>query len=360
MDAKQRVAPARTAHFSNAEGIRGLACLIVLSGHGIAMFFPAAGHSLLGVGRFGVWLFFVLSAFLLTNHLLLERLTGARLIDYAVGRVLRIMPLYLLAIVVYWWLGTTGIHTWRDVFRAATLSAGYAHLWTIPVEMKFYVLLGTLIAPIAWIRQRLGLGLAVALAIGIGLLAIPLFPPSLAYTRITGLGWYVPCFMAGVALSLAYPSLPRPRSWIAASVSAAILAGMVAITNSVRVLYGGDPSPYWPFDKFVWISVAWTVLVSLNVDRRGLISRFWQTAPLRLVGRWSYPIYLFHWLVLMKFAHGYPGSASALAIAVTITIVFAAVCHKLVERPTMKLRPRISRLLERMAIPQSLPQRQAQ
>lgn len=53
--------------FEGADGIRGLACLIVLCTHAVAMFFNSTYMALAGMGKVGVWLFFVLSAFLCNN-----------------------------------------------------------------------------------------------------------------------------------------------------------------------------------------------------------------------------------------------------------------------------------------------------
>lgn len=52
-----------------ADGIRGLACLLVLCTHLPGFFLPDYGKYVTGTGKYGVWLFFVLSAFLLTSRL---------------------------------------------------------------------------------------------------------------------------------------------------------------------------------------------------------------------------------------------------------------------------------------------------
>src|ERR1700712_3415280 len=82
------------------DGLRGLAVLLVLLDHASdaeLRLFPAADMN--RAGKYGVYLFFVLSAFLLTHLLLLRpaELTRARTwVNYAVRRFLRIFPLYAL------------------------------------------------------------------------------------------------------------------------------------------------------------------------------------------------------------------------------------------------------------------------
>lgn len=87
------------------DGLRGLAVLIVLASHlanaGLPVF---PGLSLSGTGKSGVYLFFVLSAYLLTRLLLARPVREWRSlhpwIDYGLRRVLRIWPLYLVVLFV--------------------------------------------------------------------------------------------------------------------------------------------------------------------------------------------------------------------------------------------------------------------
>lgn len=72
--------------YEGADGIRGLACLIVICVHGSAFFFPDTGHYLAGTGKIGVWLFFVLSAFLLTSKFIRSGFAARLVVGYAVGR----------------------------------------------------------------------------------------------------------------------------------------------------------------------------------------------------------------------------------------------------------------------------------
>lgn len=70
-----------------ADGIRGLACLLVLCTHLPGFFLPDYGKYVTGTGKYGVWLFFVLSAFLLTSRFKATGFGPGALWRYAVGRV---------------------------------------------------------------------------------------------------------------------------------------------------------------------------------------------------------------------------------------------------------------------------------
>ena len=128
-------------YWACADGIRGFACLIVLIAHAVTLFFKESAPYLAGSGKIGVWLFFVLSAFLLTRKFIHIKLSLSSLLDYIVSRFIRIIPLYIIAVLVYKLLGTTEIVSWKDVDDAIFLRQGFSHLWTVAVEFKFYLYL---------------------------------------------------------------------------------------------------------------------------------------------------------------------------------------------------------------------------
>ncbi len=108
----------RQQHYDALDGLRGLAVLIVIASHlSLLGFGLVPGLPVGGIGKSGVYLFFVLSAFLLTR-LLLER-TPARFADgrlwvgYAMRRVLRIWPLYLVVLALAWAITRAGAPWWH-------------------------------------------------------------------------------------------------------------------------------------------------------------------------------------------------------------------------------------------------------
>lgn len=96
---------ARAAHVHVLDGLRGLAVLIVIGSHlSNAGWLPFPNLS--GIGKSGVYLFFVLSAYLLTRAILgrsARELASARYwANYALRRILRIWPLYLVILLASW------------------------------------------------------------------------------------------------------------------------------------------------------------------------------------------------------------------------------------------------------------------
>jgi peptidoglycan/LPS O-acetylase OafA/YrhL len=145
------------------DGLRGIAVLFVLLDHASdseMQLFP--GANLNRLGKYGVYLFFVLSAFLLTFQFYAkpreELVAGRTWRDYAFRRFLRIFPLYtvvLLAMIAMEKLSFT------DLWTHLLLQDGKRVFWTIAVEVKFYMLLPLLVLALFWAgRKRCWLGVA--------------------------------------------------------------------------------------------------------------------------------------------------------------------------------------------------------
>jgi len=151
-----------TRRFPALDGLRGLAVLTVVLYHCPRLGLPGVQQLQLA-GDAGVDVFFVLSGFLITMLLLRDRDDPAQRISmslwqFYIKRVLRIMPLYWLAIVLYWvavqlspdapaaakydaalpYLMTGTIDAWLGWADAPFPAFGIA--WSLGVEEKFYLL----------------------------------------------------------------------------------------------------------------------------------------------------------------------------------------------------------------------------
>ncbi len=111
------------------------------------------------IGGFGVQIFFLLSAFLITELLFRERERTGRIhiASFYMRRILRIWPLYFLvlfglALLNYFvpGTGTDNLHAWLAftflsgnwyIFRHGWISSSFDPLWSISVEEQFYLII---------------------------------------------------------------------------------------------------------------------------------------------------------------------------------------------------------------------------
>lgn len=146
-------------HISVLDGWRGCSILLVLAAHLLPLG-PKAERLNDATGMLGMVLFFILSGFLITSFLLKK----APLTDFLLRRLLRILPLAWLYLLVALAISSASLSAWIGHFffyanlPPKSLLPLTDHMWSLCVEMQFY----------------LGIALLVALLRGYGLLLLPL------------------------------------------------------------------------------------------------------------------------------------------------------------------------------------------
>tara|TARA_R110002124_G_scaffold74781_4_gene200778 strand:- start:23123 stop:24085 length:963 start_codon:yes stop_codon:yes gene_type:complete len=99
-----------------------------------------------GLGQMGVTLFFGLSGFLMAYLYCSKPLDLKSLSEYVVNRTTRVLPLYFFVVIFTFMLFLAfdltllGINSSRIFIENAALFRGSNILWTIPVEVHFYVI----------------------------------------------------------------------------------------------------------------------------------------------------------------------------------------------------------------------------
>jgi peptidoglycan/LPS O-acetylase OafA/YrhL len=155
------------AHLPGLDGLRGLAILSVILFHtpGIAANGSIAGKVVMHIanlGWIGVDLFFVLSGFLITGILIDERESPTYFRTFFSRRILRIVPVYVAFILFSMWVAPVvhaaspesaaklrDLQPWYwsylvNIFIAlhgwSAIAEGTTHLWSLCVEEQFYLL----------------------------------------------------------------------------------------------------------------------------------------------------------------------------------------------------------------------------
>ena len=354
---------ARQNHLDALDGLRGLAVLIVLvshlSNHGV-LALPGIGLS--GTGKSGVYLFFVLSAFLLTRVLLdrpLAKFADGRLwLDYALRRVLRIWPLYLVVLLTSWFLTRHGVQGWHYVLdteallRHLRLQEGQSVLWSIPVEFSFYFWLPLVALVLAWWLQRRWSWplefLAAALTLGAAAWA---WPAQAASVNDVRLGPYLVIFLCGAMaarwdhrLRNAGARPQRQAVWAMVGVSA-LLACVLTVPQVWAWLTGQGANAALNHRWFLFFGVVWSLLLLAVLHGPGWLRAPFAWAPARLLGVVSFSAYLWHMPVLDGLLRvgvaQWPGSA---LVVLAAALAVAMVSYLLFERPWRDVRlPRAHR-----------------
>lgn len=321
-----------------ADGARGLACLFVLLTHAVTMFYPKTAPYLAGTGKIGVWLFFVLSAFLLTTKMLKDGFNRNSILSYALGRFLRIFPLFIISVIVYRTYGTAGLNTWTDIGDAILLERGFAHLWTVPVELKFYLCLPFIAYGLLSANRIGGIRLTLLSFAVLLFLHQTIWPYSSTPINSIDIAYYLPTFAVGVFL--AFLPLDRFKSSSAfeiIGVGGTVFA-IVISTPGARHYIFGTALDFRLSSWFIYFGFLWAFFLALILNGKGLFGRCFAHPLMRRIGAWSYPIYLFHWLIYVKLIASWPENFPVMLMGIIGTICTGAVVHYFVESPIESFR----------------------
>lgn len=359
-------------HIPALDGLRGLAIILVMLFHftpeGIG---ASAGeqvlHWLSSLGWCGVDLFFVLSGFLITGILFDAKGSDHYFRNFYMRRVLRIFPLYYGALFLvfvlvplfhpprrpadqeflnqqHWlWLYVANIP--QAISNGWPLKSGWVnlnHFWSLAIEEHFYLLWPAMV----FFFQRKTL-MRICTTCIITALVLRCF----TYFLWNDTAAYVltPCRMdelamgALVALEARGPGgierMLRPARWIAAILFAALAIlwaqGMEDVNYTVAL---------------TTLSAFFAALLVVGVGE-GRMSAIFSNRVMRFFGKYSYGIYVFHWMLspaLERYASAaklgamsgstFIGAGLSMAVAIAISTLAAFLSWHLYEKHFLKLK----------------------
>ena len=358
--------PERSAHpAAPRTEIQALRALAV----GVVVLYHLWPERLTG-GYVGVDVFFAISGFLITAHLVREVETRGRvrLSQFWARRARRLLPasLLVLAVAAVGTLLVVPQAYWDQFFREIGASALYAqnwvlafdavdylaaendpspvqHYWSLSAEEQFYLVWPLLIAlallivgTTAPLRRR---KLAIGLTLGVVVLASLAFSiyqtaanPGWAYFITPTRAWE---FGLGGLLAVVAAEPSRLREGIRAVIS---WLGLAAIAGTAVVYTSATPFPGY--------LAAIPVLGTLAVIWAGAPRRWFSPTilgdlrPVQWLGDVSYSVYLWHWplIVLVPFALGRELGALDKGLILVTTLVLAWGTKVLVEDPARNAR----------------------
>jgi peptidoglycan/LPS O-acetylase OafA/YrhL len=348
-------------------GIRAVAALLVMLTHAAY----ATGnytHGYVGLMysrmEIGVPIFFVLSGFLLFGPWVKAAASGnppPSVRRYAWHRVRRIMPAYAVTVIAAYLLyhfrtaGPNPGHTWMGLFRNLSLTQvytdhylysylhqGLTQMWSLAVEVAFYValpLLAYLLLVVLCRRRWRPLLLLTGLA-GLALIT----PAWLILVHTTDflpdgsrlwLPTYLSWFIGGMMLAVLQPM--GVRAYAMACVPLALVCFFIVSTPIAGAPTTSPSELREGLAKATFYAVIAALAVApLALDDRGWYAKFLASRPMVFLGEISYEIFLIHLLtmelVMVEIVRYpiYTGSMGILFVAtLAVTVPAAWLLHRL-------------------------------
>jgi peptidoglycan/LPS O-acetylase OafA/YrhL len=350
------------------DGVRGIAILMVLVWHYFVcsvnvMHTPVAyAARALSLTWSGVDAFFVLSGFLIVGVLVDHRDASNYFRVFYVRRVCRIFPVYFLLLAIgaialrtvpagfpsHDWLLSRPLPLWSYATFTQNIAMGLrgdfgpsslSITWSLAAEEQFYLLIPLIVYYVS------GRKLAAALAAGIAVAPLLrwMVPGFIAFV---GTPWRGDSLLAGGCVALLGRS---PALACVARARRTLLAAFLALLMGAAVLTVA-PASLGVFDH-LWLAALYAVFVLVAyVDALPALTRVLRAAALVWVGQLSYAIYMFH-QAIGGALHGWhgnsapmlrtPSDAAVTTAALGATLLLAAISHRLVEQPFLRLGHRL-------------------
>jgi peptidoglycan/LPS O-acetylase OafA/YrhL len=343
------------------QGLRAIAVLLVVAFH----LWP---ESVTG-GFVGVDVFFVISGFLITGHLLEHPPRSARdLLEFWGRRVRRILPIALFVLAVTavatrilvpetrWVADATEIvasalyvENWAlaansvDYLAAAAAPSPVQHYWSLSIEEQFYIAWPVILLGVYWFARRVSVKprpvvrLAMLAIVGGSLFVSATATsndPASAYfitqTRVweLALGGFV-ATLVPMAWPRRIPSLRDGAAWL----------GLAMICAAGLVFTEGTP---FPGTAALLPVLGAAILVLASAHGRRSPTRLLALRPMQHIGDTSYSIYLWHWPLIVLWPYVF-GQVDALPILV-VSILLASATKVLVE-DAVRFRPSLQPLV---------------
>ena len=332
------------AHTPRLDGLRGIAILLVVLYHTCR--FPLARTpaeqaftTVVSMGWTGVDLFFVLSGFLITSILIRQRDSQRYFRTFYARRVIRIFPLYYAVLVLFlfvlpavtsqaegfWIAGSDRETIWYWLFLSnfqTAFTGNWQHhfleiTWSLAIEEQFYLLWPWLV----WKTSRKGLIRACAFIL-VGALGLRLLLLWIGVPNDKFLYTFTPCRLDELAAGALVAALATDARGIERLVQlsrpalfgggALFVAMVVALRLQIGAAVAGADLPPERLAEILyvgWTTSPWVQGVGLSLlaiapagllvramaaPAGGLWVRILESRVLRILGKYSYALYLLH------------------------------------------------------------------
>lgn len=346
---------AQHRYMPGLDGLRAVAVILVVLFHADLGWLPG--------GFVGVSVFFTLSGFLITTVVLRELETVGRIAlrRFWAKRSRRLMPAAItcFASVCMWSLLSKSAQTgpglrldalaalgnvanWRFALTGKTYADLFAgpspllHTWSLSIEEQFYLLFPLLMVGLWKLGlRRHGCALVLAALSAASILAAYLTgSDELAYYGTHTRSGEV---LVGAVLALvAGKALTQPSAESRASHRAVqITIGLVSVVAVAAVARWGAADRWALVHGGLGLASLASLGLIVAAIVPGPLRALLSVAPLRMIGRLSYGIYLYHWPIFLwvkstRFGHQ---GVQTLVLGLALTLVAATVSFWLIEQP---------------------------
>ncbi|MCL6524164.1 MAG: acyltransferase [Thermoflavifilum sp.] len=296
------------SHIPALDGLRGMAILLVLLYH----CFP---FLITRLGWVGVDLFFVLSGFLITGILLDTKYSKGYYKNFIVRRVLRIFPLYYLVLcILFIFIPLVGLEkirgqnfifyshhqqwfwlymqNWLFSIKGFPENHSLVHFWSLAVEEQFYIFWPIIIYILP---RRFFLLVTTSLIIFSILFRLKLgqfWSLNYTYPYLSTLSRMDALLVGGIIAYL----IRYQKSILEKTIPFIMVLAVCGSIMGIFIIKSASFLRLYPIYTLFDISFACMLVYSLTI-KKNLCTIVFQSSALQFLGKYSYGIYVYHYIL---------------------------------------------------------------
>lgn len=328
------------------DSIRAIAALMVVFSHYFYTYFQINLH----LGHKGVQIFFVLSGFLITYILLLQKGSsfskGIIIRNFAIKRILRLFPIYFLLLFFLWfvaiafnarfWQTGNGIFYFTYTSNFLFFFKGFVdpvlnHTWSLAVEEQFYLLW-------PWIAIFVSRRLSIALVVLSMLFSLLFKSFSEVPNGIFLLSSHIDTMGTGILLAFVfYYDISIIKKWLKYNNYLLWLSLLFLILDYI-----------YPMPKILTnltiMCLSAALIIGCFFEFKGLFGKFLNLKLIVYLGQISYGVYLYHKVIpeILKLFYFktnlfFPNYVSA-SICILLTLIVSHLSYQYIEKVFLRLK----------------------
>lgn len=324
------------------------------------------------VGWVGVDLFFVLSGYLIANHIFSGLVKGRRfsVAAFYARRALRTLPVFWVVLALYFLFPTImggrtppPLWTFLTFTQNINLQPGtaFSHAWSLCIEEQFYLVLPMVLLAGLRLRGTVAQGWCLLLALlAVGIVARGLlwrqyglesggklagYHPHIYYSTLCRFDEFLPGVAVAMLKNFHVPLWTRMTRYGQRWLAAGVAVTLIMLTLVLNAYYIEDYGYGFFMTTFGYslMAGAFAVLVVAALSPTSWLYRV-RTPGAYPLALWSYSIYLSHkavaFVVQQQLQPASPSSLLLLALVTTASLVAGWLLYRFVETPFMSLRER--------------------
>lgn len=340
-------------YLPSLDGMRAIGILIVMFAHLVTPFVP---------GGLGVYLFFIVSGFLISRLLFVEHqeFGSINLPRFYLRRLVRLYPaiiIYTFSIVlvylalghkVNWWEPTSALlyfaNYYYSMLPSDQLNAGvmpFRTFWSLSVEEHFYALFPPLFLLLKGHPTRVLITMIAVLVVALFLrTGVALNNPSLLETDVF---YFQTQFRVdSIAFGVVVAALAgTKRGRLVLKMTAGGFSFVLGLGIILACLLYRDPL-FRETLRYTFIGCGLVIVISSTLFSENLyvVQRLLNARPLKYIGRMSYSLYVWHLVAPSLADWAFPQMTGGGSIIVKFALVFgiSAMSYHLFELPLVGLR----------------------